>query len=269
MTMIFDDVNPVSRLAGVSLRRQGEHLLSGLNVTVKAGEHWAFLGPNGAGKTLVLRMMTGYLWPSEGEVTLLGRKLGSVDLRELRKSVAWVSRALEYLAPEEALVREIILSGLTASFRLYFNPGPQETAAAEAQAECYGLSDLLNRPFGCLSSGEKQRTFLARAALGRPKLLLLDEPLANLDLGGREMLLGHLESLAKSPQPPAMVLVTHHLEEIGSFVNRALLLKKGRSLAAGPVAEVLTEELLSLTFGLPLEVSRTASGRWLAQGRKL
>jgi iron complex transport system ATP-binding protein len=248
----------------LSLRRRGEGLIRDLSWRVAPGEHWAVLGPNGAGKTLLLRLLTGYLWPTEGAVDLLGRRLGQVDLRELRPRLGWVAKALEEMIPAEASLREVILSGPRASLGLYAAPSAAEEEAARALAEQFGLGRLLERGFGLLSSGEKQRALLARAALARPEILFLDEPMSNLDLAGRELFLAHLSSLAAGPGGPTIILTTHNTLEIGPFMTHALILKDGAALAAGPLAETLRSEILSRAFGLPLQVERTPSGRYLA-----
>jgi iron complex transport system ATP-binding protein len=252
---------------GLSLRRGREELIHDLSWRVARGEHWALLGPNGAGKSLLLRLLTGYLWPSAGTVEILGQRLGRVDLRELRRRLGWVAKSLEEMTPAEATVLEVILSGSRASLGLYVEPAPAETAAARDLAGRYGLDRLLARPFGLLSSGERQRALLARAALAGPAILFLDEPMSNLDLGGRELFLARLNDLAAGPDAPAIILATHNPLEIGPFMTHALVLKDGTALAAGPLAEVMRPEILSRAFGLPLQVDSTADGRSLAYAR--
>jgi len=258
-----DGPEPVILAQGLSLRRGGDFLIMNLSWRVDRGEHWVILGPNGAGKTLLLRLLTGYIWPTEGVVEILGRRLGRVDLRELRRRLGWVAKTLEEMTPARATVGEVILSGPRASLGLYEEPAAEETDRARAVAEQFGLGRLFDREFGLLSSGEKQRALLARAALARPDLLFLDEPMSNLDLAGRELFLARLGELAAAGGP-TIILTTHNTLEIGPFLTHALILAEGGAvLAAGPLAETLTSETLSRAFGLPLTVEKPG-GRYLA-----
>jgi iron complex transport system ATP-binding protein len=258
------DSQTAVELSGVTLRRGGSVLLNNLNWRAARGENWAVLGPNGAGKTLLLQAVTGYIWPTEGSVTVLGRRLGSVDLRELRKRIGWVSPAAADLMPGQTTLLDTILSGPKASLGLYEDPDPDVCGKARALAEAFGLSGMLERRFGLLSSGERQRALLARAALAEPELLILDEPMSNLDMGGRELFLEHVSRLAARESAPAIVLTTHNTLELGPFISHALIVKGGRDLAQGPIAEIITSEWLTRAFELPLKVEVTASGRRLA-----
>jgi iron complex transport system ATP-binding protein len=257
-------IETVIKLEGVRLKRGPLTLLDNLSWTVRPGEHWAVLGPNGAGKTLALRTVTGYVWATDGQVTVLDRRLGEVDLRLLRRRIGWVSQAVADLMPGGATALEAILSGPLASLGLYVEPEREAVERAESLAEDFGLRNLLKRPFALLSSGERQRVLLARAALAEPALLILDEPMSNLDMGGRELFLNLTARLAAAPQAPTIVLTTHNIQEIGPFVTHALLLKNGRAAKAGPLAETLTESKLGELFDLPLKVEKNAAGRWLA-----
>jgi iron complex transport system ATP-binding protein len=156
----------------------------------------------------------------------------------------------------------VVLSGPRASLGLYERPEPGEEEEARALTEQFGLGPVSGQQFGLLSSGERQRALLARAALARPELLFLDEPMSNLDLAGRELFLARLGELA-GPGGPAIILATHNTLEIGPFMTHALILREGAALAAGPLAEVMRPEILSRAYGLPLKVEKTASGRYL------
>ena len=248
----------------LNLKRGGTYLIRGLSWRVDRGEHWAVLGPNGAGKTLLLRLLTGYIWPTEGRVTILGERLGRVDLRELRRRLGWVAKALEEMTPAGTTVREVILSGPRGSLGLYEEPSAGEEEAALALAEQFGLGRVFGREFSLLSSGERQRALLARAALAGPELMFLDEPMSNLDLAGRELFLARLNQLAAEERAPTIILTTHNTLEIGPFITHALILKDGALLAAGPVAETLRPDILSRAFGLPLRVEKISDGRFLA-----
>jgi iron complex transport system ATP-binding protein len=255
-------------LDGVSLTRGGIPLLNGLDWDVSRGEHWTVLGPNGAGKTLLLRIVTGYIWPTLGSVTVLGRRLGTVDIRELRRRIGWVSQAVSDLLPGQSTLLETVASGPLASLGLYEEPSPELMDRAEAISRDYGLADKLSRPFRLLSSGERQRVLLARAALTAPELLILDEPMSNLDMGGRELFLENLRKLASAPDAPVIVLTTHNTLEIAPFITHAIVIKLGRKLRAGPVSEIMTGETLSDAFDLPLAVESGPSGRYVATLRR-
>jgi iron complex transport system ATP-binding protein len=251
-------------LQKVELRRGGQLLLKDINWRIAPGEHWALLGPNGAGKTLILRLVTGYIWPTEGQIVVLGHPLGRVDLRVLRREIGWVSQALADLNPGYVTLLETILSGPLASLGLYEDPDEGAIAAAKATAQEFGLEKILDRPFALLSSGERQRAILARAALAKPRLLILDEPVSNLDMGGRERFLNQVSRLAAEPKAPTVVLTTHSIQEIGPFVTHVVLLKNGSIVAKGPIETVLTADNLSQVYDLPFKIEKTAAGRYLA-----
>jgi iron complex transport system ATP-binding protein len=245
---------PVARIHVASFRRDGVEILRHVRWTIRAGEHWAVLGPNGSGKTSLLQILAAVEWPSEGEVEVLGEKFGGVDLRELRKRVGVVGAALEERLPGWEEAQSIVLSGMEASIGLNraFDAGERQRALAALEALSAG--HLARRPFGVLSQGERQRVLIARAFVHRPPLLVLDEPCEGLDPLARERLLEDLGRLAEHPEAPAIVLVTHHPEEIAPFLTHALLLAGGETVAAGPVEEALTSANLSQTFGVPCEL---------------
>ncbi|MDR2387106.1 MAG: ATP-binding cassette domain-containing protein [Deltaproteobacteria bacterium] len=256
-------------LEEIYLKRGPLTLLSKVNWTIEKGQHWALLGPNGAGKTLILRIITGYIWPTDGQVTVLGHRLGRYDLRKLRTRIGWVSQALADLMPSHTNVLETIQSGYFASLGLYSEPDPNITQKAQELAEEFGLSEMLVRPFAHLSSGERQRALLARASLPEPDLLILDEPMSNLDMGGRELFLDQLTKLAASPKAPTIILTTHNILEIAPFITSALVIRKGQVTAAGPLSQTLTSSCLSQAFDLDLKVERTSGGRYVAYSNKV
>ncbi|MDR1040378.1 MAG: ATP-binding cassette domain-containing protein [Deltaproteobacteria bacterium] len=266
--MVRKDERSMIELCGVSLTRGGVPLLNDLDWNVEKGEHWTVLGPNGAGKTLLLRIVTGYIWPTLGTVSVLGRRLGTVDLREIRRRTGWVSQAVADLMPGQATLLETVASGPLASLGLYEDPSAELLERAEAICRDYALADKLKRPFRLLSSGERQRALLARAALTEPELLILDEPMSNLDMGGRELFLEILRELAASPDAPTVVLTTHNTLEIAPFITHGIVIKGGRSLKAGPVSEIMTGETLSDAFDLPLAVEKGPAGRYVATLRR-
>lgn len=234
--------------------RQGKEILKDFSWQVEEGAHWVLMGPNGSGKTTILKLLAGYLWPTEGSIVVLGQRFGEVDLRKLRQKIGWVGSFLqEHIAFEQA-PRDVILSGKMGSLWLYEKPKPADLNLAEKMADLVGCAHLMETPYGILSQGEKQRILLARALISRPKLLLLDEPCAGLDIVAREHFLRILSVLpSELPEPLTIILVTHHLEEITPLFSHVLLLKDGSSLAQGCVREVLEDDKLSKLFGVPIK----------------
>jgi iron complex transport system ATP-binding protein len=239
-------------------------LLEGVDWRAGAGEHWAVIGPNGAGKSTLLAIAGALGHPSEGVARVLGEPLGGVDVRDLRGAIGHVDAGLATAFRPRATAREVALTGATASIvpRPDRLSGGDHARAAEL-LEQVGCAPLAERRFGLLSRGEQQRVLLARALMPRPRLLLLDEPTAGLDLPGREMFLERLAGLARSEPGLATVQVSHHLEELAGSVTHALLLRAGRVVASGPASEVLTDGPLSRCFGAPVRVIRDG-GRLLA-----
>jgi iron complex transport system ATP-binding protein len=258
---------PVVQIQGVDVVRGQAHLLRGVDWTVRSDERWVLLGPNGAGKTTLLQLVGAQLHPTRGEVTLLGDTLGAVDVFELRPRIGLTSAALaQRIAPSERVGDVVVSAGYAVVGRWRERYDVHDLTRAAMLMQQWGVAAMAHRPFGTLSEGERKRTQIARALMTDPELLLLDEPGAGLDLGGREDLVTRLSDLARDAYAPAQVLVTHHVEEIPPGYTHALLLRGGQVLAAGPVAEVLTAPLLSETFGLPLTVSQE-QGRYAARRR--
>jgi iron complex transport system ATP-binding protein len=258
------DPDTVIRMTGVGVRRSGNDLLADLEWTAELDERWVVLGPNGAGKTTLLRLAAAELHPTEGVVHVLGERLGRVNVFELRPRIGLSSASLGLRVPGDERVRDVVVSagyGVLGRWRESYEAA--DTARADELLDLLGVRVLGDRPFGTLSEGERKRTLIARALMTDPELLLLDEPAAGLDLGGREDLVGRLATLAADPDAPASVLVTHHVEEIPVGYSHVLLLRAGRVVAAGLLEDVLTDENLSATFGLPLALARRR-GRWTA-----
>jgi len=248
---------------GVDVVRDGRLLLDAVSLAVRPGEHWALLGPNGAGKSTLLRLLGAVEHPTRGTVDVLGERLGRVDVRALRARIGWVDPTS--VAAPWLTLRELVLTGATGT-QLPVprrTVAPAEEARAQRLAELLGIAGLWSRRVQTLSAGERGRALVARALLGEPALLLLDEPGTGLDLGARELLLAGLEQLAAGPPGLASVIVTHHLEELPRTTTHAALLRAGRLVAAGPVQEVLTGERVGAAFGVAVRVERRA-GRWTA-----
>jgi iron complex transport system ATP-binding protein len=256
-----DHPEVVLAAAEVDLVRDDRTLLSKVTVTVRAGEHWALLGPNGAGKSTLLRIFATYAHPTRGHVGILGQRLGRVNVFTLRPLIGYVT-AHHPLASART-VREVVLTGATGTIEIAarWEPSPAELAHADELIELLGLGRLARQRWPVLSQGERGRTLIARALMAQPRLLLLDEPTAGLDIGGREQLLASLDELRQRQPGLASVLVTHHLEELPASTSHAMLLRDGALLAAGPADDVLTTELVSTCFDYPIAIARHA-GRW-------
>jgi iron complex transport system ATP-binding protein len=265
------EVNPdaVLQFVDVCVRRGAKTLLDRVSWTVEEDERWAVLGPNGAGKTTLLQIAAAHVHPTSGEAYVLGERLGAVDVFELRPRIGLASAALADRIPAGEVVRDVVVSaGYSVLGRWREAYGRLDVRRATTLLERVGVGELAERTFGTLSQGERARVQIARALMTDPELLLLDEPAAGLDLGGREDLLRRLTRFASDPEAPASVLVTHHVEELPPGITHVLLLREGAPVAAGLARDVLTDELLSQTFGVPLTVERSA-GRWFARAAPL
>lgn len=239
----------ILRVERVSLERDGLRVVDDVSWTVRSGETWALLGANGSGKTTLLRIVAGYEWPTDGAVEVLGARYGRVDLRELRKSIGWATSSLLTWFPPELPALAHAASGIDASIGLWRPFSPEEMDRARRALRELGGGSIEDRPYGVLSQGERQRVLIARALVARPALLILDEPCAGLDPVAREIFLRDLDGFLDAPEAPTAVFVTHHVEEIPARATHALLLRGGRVLAKGPIAETLTSANLSETFG--------------------
>lgn len=258
-------MSDVLELAGVTVVRDGTALLEGIDWEVEEGDRWVVLGPNGAGKTTLLQVASGRMHPTQGVVGILGEVLGTVDVFELRPRIGLSSAALAERLPGEERVRDVVVTasyGVTGRWREQYDE--LDHARAVELLEALGVADLVDRRFGTLSEGERKRVQIARALMTDPELMLLDEPAAGLDLGGREDLVARLAELAHDLEAPALVLVTHHVEEIPPGFTHVLMLRDGKVVAQGPLVHTLTAENLSATFGLPLVVEQHGE-RWSAR----
>jgi iron complex transport system ATP-binding protein len=257
----------VLKLRGVSVRRETSLLLRNVDWTAHEDERWIVIGPNGAGKTTLLQVAATLLHPTGGTVEVLGERLGDVDVFELRPRIGLTSASLAERVPSSEKVIDLVL---TASYAILGRWKEEYESADVTRAvellDALGCAHLIRRRFATLSEGERKRVQIARAMMPNPELLLLDEPAAGLDLGGREDLLRRLSVLATNPKAPMTVLVTHHVEEVPDGFTHAMLLRRGTVLVAGPVEEVFTARNLSRCFGMPLEIERHEN-RWRAWAR--
>jgi iron complex transport system ATP-binding protein len=258
-------MDPVIELADVTVKRGQATLIEGVDWTVEEDERWVVLGPNGAGKTTLLQIASAQIHPSVGVAAILGEILGTVDVFDLRPRIGLTSAAIAERIPRSERVHDVVVSASYAvigRWREHYDDLDHERA--DQLLTELGAGQLADRTFGTLSEGERKRVQIARSLMTDPELLLLDEPAAGLDLGGREDLVSTLSVLAMDEDSPATVLVSHHVEEIPPGFTHALLLREGRVVASGPLEHVMTEEIVSATFGMPLQL-RHDDDRWSAR----
>lgn len=255
-------MNPVLDLDHVTFIRNKKIILQDVSLRINRGEHWAIVGQNGSGKTSLVSIINGYHRPSRGEASVLGKKFGTADLRELRRHIGVCSSEIRDMIHEQDSVKDIILSGRFASIGLYESPDEDDQQRASELMAFFGLSDMSDRSFDTLSNGEQQKTILARALIPEPALLVLDEPCAGLDIRSREELLGAVRRMCSMPGGPTLIFVTHHIEEIMPTITHALALRKGRVVAKGCKSEVLEGEIMTRTFDIPIELYEKAGRLW-------
>ncbi|MFD0698284.1 ABC transporter ATP-binding protein [Paenibacillus sp. GCM10027628] len=253
----------VIRIQQVSYRRGENELLKDIDWQVKKGEHWAILGLNGSGKTTLLNVINGYIWPTSGKVSVLGHPFGSVDLRDLRKEIGWVSTSLQEKLYMNDKAEYIVVSGKFATIGLYENPSDADWALADSLMQQLSCSHLKGRAFQTCSQGEKQKLLIARSLMASPKLLILDEPCTGLDLFSRERLLEAIELLAQDANAPTLLYVTHHTEEILPIFRHALLMRRGEMFLRGKLRDVLTSEQLTHFFEKPVDVIQRDERTWV------
>ncbi|SEJ69461.1 ABC transporter ATP-binding protein [Demequina mangrovi] len=250
---------------GVRVRRGDNEILRDVSWSVADSDRWVILGPNGAGKTTLMQIASARMFPTEGSATVLGEHLGDTDTRELRVRVGLSSAALAERIPPHETVRNVVMTaahGVTGRWQEEYDSFDEDRADALLWA--FGMEGFADREFGTLSEGERKRVQVARSLMPDPEVLLLDEPAAGLDLGGREELLSALSELAGDRRSPAIVMVTHHVEEIPVGFTHVMLLRGGEIVAAGPIEETLTAEALSQTYGMPVELV-ASGGRYAAR----
>jgi len=265
--MPSDGPRPIVELADVTYRRNERTILDAISFTVRAGEHWTLFGPNGAGKSTILGFCGALTHPTSGTVHVLGERIGRVELQALRRAIGHVNP--RHPLGSALTIREVVLTGLTGTIEtpLHWEPTADELARADGLIDLLGLRGKREERWPTLSQGERGRTLIARALIGDPQLLLLDEPSTGLDLAAREQLLETIDSLEDSHPELASIVVTHHLEELPATTTHTLLLAGGRIVASGLVDEVLTTEHVSAAFDHPITVARH-EGRWIARAAR-
>lgn len=255
------------QLTGVGVTRDGRHLLDGLDWTVGADERWAVLGPNGSGKSTLVRICALQLHPTRGRVVVLGEELGRTDVRALRGRIGYAAAALADMLRPTITASDVVMTARHAALEPWWHEYTDgDRALARRCLDRLGIGSLAGRAFGTLSSGERQRVLVARTLMGDIGLVLLDEPNAGLDVGGREWLVAGLDDLAGDAGTPAMVLVTHHVEEIPPGFTHVLLLRDGEEVASGLIEDVLSSESLSETFDQRLLLERSGDRFFARRG---
>lgn len=250
----------VLALESACVVREGKQILGPISFRISTGERWVILGPNGAGKSTLLGLLAARIFPSKGSVSLLDQQVGRVDLSELRTRIGLASPSLEAMVDSEELVKDFVLTAAYAIIgRWNENYDLWDESRAVALLTTFGVRELGDRRFSTLSSGEKKRVLISRALMADPELLLLDEPAAGLDVGGREDLLKRFAQFSEDPSAPVSVLVTHHIEEIPAGTTHAILLKEGKIAVSGPVQSVVTSEHISAVFGISIAVTHESS----------
>ncbi|WP_270996848.1 ABC transporter ATP-binding protein [Listeria seeligeri] len=244
----------------VSLKRENKTILSDINWVANDKENWAILGLNGSGKTTLLQLLNGYLWPSSGKLQVLGHVFGQTSLPELRKSIGWVSNALDQQLKEYDLSEQIVLSGKFASIGMYSKVSDAEIAGAKQLLTDCGGASLIGKAYKVLSQGERQVVLIARALMAQPKLLILDEPCNGLDLFAKERLLERIEQIAERTDSPTMLFVTHHTEEILPCFDNIILLRDGEITHRGKTEKLLTEPVLQAFYQKPVELIQIKEG---------
>jgi iron complex transport system ATP-binding protein len=259
-------VPPALDLHVETYTRDGVDILRDIRWQVMPGEHWAVLGANGAGKSTLLSIVAGYEWPSRGRVAVLGETYGECDMRALKERIGWVSSALFEWLPARQSARQVVATGIHATIGNWHDLSSRDLIRADDALRSIGAFSFRNKRYGVLSQGEKQRVMIARALVTKPDLLILDEPCAGLDPGARERLVADVNRLCAKRDGPTLILVSHHVEEIPAHATHGLLLKDGRTLEAGPLSDVLTDDLLSELYDYPCKVG-SDNGRYWLRGR--
>jgi iron complex transport system ATP-binding protein len=258
------NINNILELTDVTYKKDHKTVLHPINWEVTKGEHWAILGLNGSGKTTLLNLLNGYMWPTSGSIRVLGHLLGEVDVRELRKTIGWVSSSLQEKLYGSDRTQYVVISGKYASIGLYENPTEEDYEQALTLMKRLGCGHLVDRTYQTCSQGEKQKLLIARALMASPRLLILDEACNGLDFISRETLLSSITELAAQPDAPHMLYVTHHTEEILPVFSHTLLIRRGEKFMGGRTSEVMTGPNLSAFFEKSVDVRWHKERVWLS-----
>ena len=259
---------PILLAKGLTVVRNGRNIIDGIDLRVESGQHWVVLGPNGCGKTTLLRTLSLSLHPSRGTVAVTGHELGTFDVRTLRPRIAYVSASLAAELRPALTALETVMTAKNGALEPWWHEYTDaDRARAAGCLDRMGVAALASRPLGSLSSGEQQRVLLARALMNDPVVVLLDEPSARLDLGGREELVRTLDGFARDNPSLPTVIVTHHVDEIPLSTTHVLLMREGRPVGMGALDTVLDAEGLARCFGMDLVVERRPNGRFTAWAR--
>jgi iron complex transport system ATP-binding protein len=250
-------------LKNVSCILGNRHILRNINWTVRPGEHWAVIGLNGSGKTTLLRMINGYVFPSTGVMTVLGKRFGEYDWRRLRREIGFISSSLQESFYANETAKEIVLSGMFSTIGLYDKTKRKDVGKALSLLQQLDCAHTEKQPYAELSQGEKQKVLIARALISSPRLLIMDEPCAGLDIFSREHLLSSIEDLGRSAHSPTIIYVSHHIEEILPVFTRTLLLRRGEVHSCGKTGKVLTGANLSSFFEAPVDVRLRGGRVWI------
>ncbi|MGA0113400.1 MAG: ABC transporter ATP-binding protein [Candidatus Nanopelagicaceae bacterium] len=260
-------MEPVLTLTDVEVHRSNKCILGPIAWQVYEGERWVILGPNGAGKTTLLQLAAALIHPTKGTVQILNEKMGAVDVFELRPRIGFTSSAmLELLPIDEKVIDVVLTSAYAIAGRWQEEYDLWDESRAKALLNTFGVRELGERYFGTLSEGEKKRVQIARALMADPEVLLLDEPAAGLDLGGREDILSRITEYTSDASSPVTIIVTHHIEEIPAGTTHALLLQEGKAAYSGPISEVLTSEHLQEVFGVNVKLNFDGSRYFASAG---
>ena len=238
----------------VTVKRQQQALLDGVDWRTEKGQHWALLGANGSGKTTLLQTILGYLWPTTGTVHALGHRLGAYDVRELRKKIGFVSSNMDARMEQGDSARAIVATGRLATYGLYDKPDEADMERAAALLDDLAASHVADQPYHTLSQGEKQKVLIARALMADPELLILDEPCNGLDFPSRERLQQAIETIGRQASGPQLIYVTHYPDEIVPTISHVMVLAKGSVVASGEKRDVLSDDVLSRAFSVPVHV---------------